>query len=110
MLGHNDSVQEVWDPNGDGSADQTRNWTLAGLEMEVPVADSTSAGTFKTGILFDSSVNSSFSGAEDLVFVTKLRPGTSGKFGRYDYEARIPFGLRDLKPGSDRVRIYEEVL
>ncbi len=43
---------------------------------------------------------------EDVVFITKVKPLQVGKFGRYDYEIKVPALIRDYKPGSSSIDFY----
>ncbi|MDY6774347.1 MAG: hypothetical protein SVS85_04050, partial [Candidatus Nanohaloarchaea archaeon] len=109
MTGHNDSVSEVWDPDGDGVAESTKTFSIAGSSKTVPVVNSTSDGTWKTGIMFDSADGEVYTGSEDLVFVTEIQDSVEGKYGIYDYEARVPSALESLKQGVDAVKVYTEI-
>lgn len=109
LTGHNDSVLELWDPNSDGTADETRQFSVGQRTLQVPVANSTTDGTFKTGILYDSDDGTPYDGSQDLVFVTKINQSTEGEYGIYDYEIRVPSSLSQLKPGQDMVEIFTEI-
>lgn len=109
LTGHNDSVSEVWDPDSDGAAESTKEYSISGQNLTVPVANSTSDGTWKTGILYDTMDGKPYSGSEDLVFVTEIQDSAEGKHGIYDYEIRVPFSLRSVESGVDRVNIYTEI-
>ena len=43
---------------------------------------------------------------EDVVLIAKVKPLEVGKFGRYDYEGKIPALIRDSKQGSSSVDFY----
>jgi hypothetical protein len=103
LTGHNDSSQELWDRDGDGTIDRTNSWDVGGRTLEVPVTNSTEDSPFDTGILYDSGDGSPFDGTQDVVFMTRIRAEKTGKYGTYDYEARIPFSLESQEPGSDLV-------
>jgi hypothetical protein len=105
LRGHNDSTQELWDRDGDGEIDRTESWEVGDRTVQVPVTNSTENSPFDTGILYDSGDGTPYIGSQDLVFVTKLDPDTTGSFGTYDYEARIPFSLRELRAEDDLVDI-----
>lgn len=109
MNGHNDSIKKLWDPNGDGIADQVENYEIAGVSKSVPVANSTSSNNFTTGLLYDSDQGDPYDGSQDILMVTEIRPSTVGKYGTYDYEVRIPFSLGGQIPGTDSVSIYSRL-
>ncbi len=107
---HNDSIQEVWDQEGDGESDMTGCFTVSGDEVcDVPIAHSSDESeVFKTGIMYEPENDESFDGSQPLVFVTSVEPNSEGSFGTYDYEARIPANLRDQKGETESITIYEE--
>lgn len=43
---------------------------------------------------------------EDVVLISKVKPLEVGKFGKYDYEIKIPALIRDYKQGSSSVEFY----
>ena len=109
LSGHNDSSQELWDRDDDGSIDRTNSWDVGGRTLNVPVTNSTEDSEFDTGILYDSGDGSPYDGSQDLVFVTRILPGTTGGYGTYDYEARVPFSLDSQRPGSDIVSVETQL-
>ena len=98
----------------DGWANTTLNFTLfSRFVTDVPVANSTNSSNFVTGILWDSSdsLNGNYSGAEDVVFLTRMNQDMQGRYGVYDYELRIPANLEgystlDLQ---DSISFYREL-
>ncbi|MFB6099730.1 MAG: CARDB domain-containing protein [Candidatus Nanohalobium sp.] len=105
MRGHNDSIQELWDDNGDGSIDRFESMKVGDRTLSVPVTNTTADSPFDTGILYDSGDGTGFDGSQDLVFVTELKFERTGKYGTYDYEVRLPFYLGDLRAGVDKVSV-----
>ena len=77
--------------------------------MDVAVINSTNNENFVTGILWDSSDDSdgefSISDKEDLVFLTEINGNSSGEYGIYDYEIKVPVELRNYD-SQDSSEIY----
>jgi hypothetical protein len=103
LLGHNDSVRERYDPDGDGLADVTRCIEIAGSEVcDVPFANSTNSSNFQTGILYDAADGTGFDGSQDIVFTTNVTATVKqGLYGEYSYEAKVPSTLAKQKGGND---------
>ncbi|MCD4739915.1 hypothetical protein K8R43_01835, partial [archaeon] len=81
------------------------------LLTNVPVVDSTNNTNFTTGILWDSGDGGAeYNGSQDLVFVTEINANATGAYGTYDYELRLPSGLKKLVSGSDLVELYVELI
>jgi hypothetical protein len=109
LKGHNDSVRSLWDHDDDGNIDRFRTMNVGGRSLGVPVTNSSENSDFDTGILYDSGDGTAYDGSQDLVFVTEMEPSSQGSFGTYDYEIRVPFSLRELKPGTDLVEFTTEL-
>lgn len=110
LLGHNDSLKTLYDDNKDGKADFTGCIPVSGSKLcDVPLINSTNTTSFRTGILHVSPSSNPYQGDEDLVFVTRTNSSKTGKFGNYDYEARIPFSLENQKPPQNKVSVYREI-
>ncbi len=107
--GHNDSISQLWDSNGDGIADERRELDIAGRTLEVPVANSSASNNFKTGLLYDSDQGDPYDGSQDIVIVTEINPSTDGEFDNYDYEVRIPHYLGQQVPDTDSISIYSRL-
>jgi len=108
MIGHNDSVKEDYDSNGDGEADYTRCVDVSGSEKcQIPFVNSTNTSNFQTGILHDA--ENGYDGSQNLVFLTLVNNSKQGSYGVYDYEANIPSALQRLKPGQDKLDIYTQL-
>jgi hypothetical protein len=105
----NDSLRRLYDMNNDSWPDNFANMTIAGVSYLVPIINSTNSSTFITGLMFDSADGATYTGAQDLVFVTMLNQSKQGKFGVYDYEARLPSKLATLKPGTSQILRMDEV-
>ncbi|WP_414837345.1 CARDB domain-containing protein [Candidatus Nanosalina sp. VS9-1] len=95
MSTHPDSIQEVYDKDGDGEADSTRCYTVLQEQLcDVPVANSTNSTNFVTGLLYDTADGTDFNGTQDLVFITEsYSEPRQGRYGVYAYESRIPSKL-----------------
>jgi hypothetical protein len=109
MRGHNDSIQELWDRDSDGSIDRFESYSIEGRTVSVPVTNSSENSVFDTGILYDSGDGPGFDGSQDIVVVSKILDNRAGGFGTYDYEARVPFYLGELRDGSDRVEVFSQL-
>ncbi|RME31467.1 hypothetical protein D6789_02630, partial [Candidatus Woesearchaeota archaeon] len=110
LTGFNDSIRRLFDANDDGVADTTATFTIMGSPVTgVPVVNSTNTSAFITGILWDSADGGAYTGAEDLVFVTKFNASQKGKYGTYDYEVRLPATLGDLFGSSPSVTQLQEI-
>ena len=113
MTGFSDSVEALYDKNNDGVADTTACFEIGSRTVcDVPVINSTDSnnGNFITGILWDSGDGGTeYNGTQDLIFITKINSDAQGTYGTYDYEARIPALLRDLKGTNDLIKIFMEV-
>lgn len=77
----------------------------------VPVINSTSAGTFRTGVLWDSAdgTNDEYDEGEDLVFITVYNEATAGLYGVYGYEMAVIETLDEYIGVTDLVRFYTEL-
>ncbi|MGM5480079.1 MAG: DUF2341 domain-containing protein [Nanobdellota archaeon] len=111
MTYFNDSIKKVFDVDNNGMADQTTSFTVGGSQIEnVPIIDSTSAGTFITGLLWDSADGGSeYDGSQDVIVITKLNESTAGLFGTYDYEVRLPVLLRNQTGITNQIERYDEL-
>lgn len=103
MRGHNDSIQEEFDP------DINQTFEISGEEKTAPVINSSSNGNFKTGIFYDSSEGTPYNGSQSLVFVSEIQDSTEGEYGIYDYEAKVPALLREQEGSNDLIDIYAEI-
>lgn len=109
MRGHNDSIESLWDANDDGTIDHFKSMEVGARSLNVPVINSTEGSDFETGLLYDSGDGSPYNGTQDLVLITEMEADKTGKYGSYDYEVKLPFYLGELRPGSDKVEIYQEL-
>ena len=106
-----DSVRRMFSVDGD-SPKQTM--TLSKVEhkeiLHVPYINSTNTSEFITGILWDMTEDTDGEygqeDGEDLVFVTRINTGRQGKYGVYDFEIRVPAGLREMNGANGYVHIY----
>ena len=81
----------------------------------VPLVNSTNNSNFLTGILWDSSDDIDGDGGydqtdkEDLIFVSIVNNGTTGRYGTYDFEIKIPANLTRYKGSNDYIDFYLEI-
>ncbi len=92
----------------------TESFTIFGNTIDnVPIVNSTNTSSFITGILWDSSDDSSngqFDSSEDIVFITRVNQSSQGKYGIYDYEISVPANLRKgITDSLTAVSIYTEI-
>lgn len=110
LLGHNDSLSQIYDEDGDGNPDITKCIDVGGRNLcDIPVINSTNTRSFQTGILYDSSTGNPYDGSQNLVFLTQVNNSETGKFGTYDYEIKIPFSLGSQQASTDTVSIMGEI-
>ena len=110
LTGHNDSLSNLFDGDGDGSADKTGCVLVSGSGLcDVPLINSTNSSSFRTGVLYDSSMGSSFDGSQNLIFATEINSSKTGKFGIYDYEVKVPYSLGRQEPTKQELKIYQEI-
>ena len=111
MTGFADSVNATYTSNNTPKA--LMNFTLYSRQITgVPVVNSTNTSSFVTGILWDySDGGAEYDGTQDIVFVTRVNLGKTGKYGSYDYEITYPSPLKDYKEAVyDTVDIYYEII
>jgi len=82
----------------------------------VPEALSTNNTNFYTGILWDTSIGYAHYNCSEnralrpnIVFATRINQDSSGKYGVYDYEIRIPEELGKYKGSTNKVSLYYEL-
>lgn len=109
LTSYSDSIYNSYTLSGNPISFQ--NYTVAGQEIAlVPVSNSTNSSNFVTGILWDKGDGGDeYDGSQDLIFITRTNRG-SGKYGIYDYEAKIPSTLKNYKLNAGRVTIYSELV
>jgi hypothetical protein len=114
MSGFEDSVSSSFTTDGN-TPRLVENFTINSRKIDnVPVINSTNNTLFMTGILWDMSdtlgTQYSYSGREDIVFVTQVNKQKPGKYGICDYEIRIPARLREYDPAdSKEVYLYYSI-
>jgi hypothetical protein len=97
-------VNQTYDSNGDGVADQTTTFDVYGDTLAgVPVVNASDGSPWLVGIIWDGDDGPEYTGAEDVVFIVKIKPGTNGAFGVNDYEAKVPSNLKSLKGSLDLI-------
>ena len=109
LVGHNDSLEKLFDEDNNGLIDDFQELEVGQRTLTAPAIDSTSSGSFKTFLLYNSKEGDSYDGSQDLVFVTPLKNDFEGEFGLYDYETKIPSTLGSLSGQSDKISIYTEI-
>jgi hypothetical protein len=109
--GYLDSIQSLFDKNGDGVPDRLITVTVAGRTINnVPVINSTNSSTFLTGILWDSGDGGAqYTGAQDIIFITIANASQQGAYGVYDFEVRLPVPLRTHASATPLVTRYDEL-
>jgi len=104
LEGHNDSVQESY------SLSNTKCFNISSSEIcDVPSVNSTNTESFQTGIFYDTGDGNGFDGTQDLIFVANTNTSKDGKYGNYDYEARIPSTLGEQKDGANKIDVFTEI-
>ena len=111
MSGFDDSVSALFDVDGNGGADSNSTFVVWGRSMtDVPTVNSINNSNFITGVLWDSGDGGSeYNGTQDLVFITEIEDDLVGAYGTYDYEMRVPAGLRSWKSGNELIEFYMEL-
>jgi hypothetical protein len=115
---YSDSINTSYTYNG--AVKEEYNITIFGKTIPyVPIVNSTNSSLFFTGIFWDSSDDTRNGGIvgeydltakEDIVFVTQATKAGQGKYGKYDYEIRVPANLRKYMPAdSNSVSLYGEI-
>ena len=105
-----DSINNTYTRNGEILSGVT--FEIFGQTIEdVPVVNSTTSDNFKTGILWDHSESSQYSGSENVVFITQVNKDQVGyQGGINDFEIRVPATLREYQgPDLERVIFYTEI-
>ena len=100
MTNFTDSLQNLYTTDSVAPR-KTKNFTIFGTPLaNVSVTNSTNSTDFETGILWDTSKDSSSNSEYDqtdkepLVFITDVALPKSGRYGYYSYEIRAPARLR----------------
>lgn len=106
-----DGVNDTYDSNGDGVADQTGWFVIFGRNItDVPVVDSYPGSPWVTGLMWDSDDGGTeYDGTQDVVFIVAINDSTQGAFGINDYEARVAALLRNLKGSNSMLAVYMEM-
>ncbi len=112
MENFEDSVKNTYTFGG-FAKDKANFTTFSKVVEDVPIINSTNNSNFITGILWDSSdsQDEEFDSSEDLVFISKISNDLQGKFGKYDYEIKVPAALRNYNSSdSDKALFYVELI
>ncbi len=110
MTGSNDSIEYYFDNDNDGTADNTREFLIAGTLMSVPITNSTNTSSFVTGLLWDSSYGGAeYNGSQPIVILTSFNGTYNGSFGSYEYEVRVPSALKKYFSPSDLIAFHIEI-
>jgi len=109
MGSYNDSVASIFTTDGNTPRALDNFIVHNYLISNIPVINSTNNSNFFTGILWDVSDDDdgeySQEDEEDLIFVSSINKMGDGKYGRYDYEIKVPVKLREYDP-TDAQEIY----
>lgn len=116
MTNMTDSINSTYLKTNYEPADMA-GFTINGIPTSyVSIVNSTNTSDFVTGILWDrtdSEINNYFDSEEkeDIVFATSINTGKTGMLGTYDYEIKVPAGLRKYQsPNSgNTLTFYVEV-
>ena len=110
MQGHNDSISKVYDGDQDGLSDATTCMEIAGEEVcDVPVVNSTNTSNFQTGLLYDGGESDSFDGSQEVVFAAEIKDKMQGRYGVYNYEAKVPSLLSTQYDPTDFIDLRVEL-
>jgi hypothetical protein len=106
---YNDSVNLSYTSNG--LPKDTKTFSILDDNISnVPVINSTINNNFVTGILWDSSDGGNeYNKSQDLVFVTEMNYNSTGKYGVYDYEIRIPVNIEKYASSTNSISFYYEI-
>jgi len=103
-----DSVNRTY--TNSGSPIETTNYTIYTKNVNyVPIVNSTNNTNFKTGILWDYNIGTTYNGTQDILFVSPINKNAQGYNATVDYEIRVPASLRSYKSGQDVVVFYAEI-
>jgi len=105
-----DSVNSTYLDNG--VPKETINKDIYGKKIiNIPVVNSTNSTSFKTGILWDyGDGGTTYSGSQDVVFLSIVNKSQQGYNETRDFEIRIPATLGKLSgPDMDKVAFYTEI-
>jgi len=110
MTGYDDSIVNLYINESNSTINTTTLITFTNTIDEVPITNSTNNTHFQTGILWDTSDSNdteyNSTDEEDIVFVTEINKDQAGAYGTYDYEMRIPAGLRSYKDSETRKTVF----
>ncbi|MDK2849806.1 MAG: hypothetical protein PWR32_473, partial [Candidatus Woesearchaeota archaeon] len=110
LTGFNDSIERLFDKDNNGIPDHLGTFVIGGRQVtEVPYINSTNNSNFITALLWDKGDGGTeYNGSQDLVLFTVINANTQGKYGIYDYEARVPSQLASYKGSTNMItRVYE---
>lgn len=111
----NDSDNVSYSYLSSGAPHTLRNFSIFSYFIgNVSVDNTTNSSNFYTGILWDMSDDGGggqfdTSDKEDLVFAANINNKTTGKFGIYDFEIKVPANLKDYKDGRSTIDFYSEL-
>ncbi|MFH1590894.1 MAG: CARDB domain-containing protein [archaeon] len=102
MTYYEDSLSELFDPDGDDEPDTLSEFEILGKVIQrVPVINSVASPSFLTGLMWDSGDGGEeYDGTQDIVIITRINESTAGAYGTYDYEVRLPYRLKEHRPGA----------
>ncbi len=105
-----DSVNSTYLENGVPKETITKD-VYGKYITNIPTVNSTNSTSFKTGILWDYGDGGiTYSGSQDVVFLSIVNKSQQGYNETRDFEIRIPATLGQLSgPDSDKVAFYTEI-
>jgi len=110
MTNYEDSISSLYTIDGSTPREVESFNVYDRLISNVPVTNSTNTSSFKTGILWDPGDGGiEYDGSQDLLVITSVNKSALGTYGRYDFEIRVPAGLRDLNGAGGYVDLYYEL-
>jgi len=107
-----DSVYSIY--TNSGTPKYVHNiYSFGHLIQQVPITNSTNNSNFVTGILWDFSDDTNGSSGEfdladkeDLIFISPINKQSSGTYGNYDYELRVPARLREYNSEDTKTAAF----
>jgi hypothetical protein len=115
MTSFNDSINQVW-AQGSNAPQQTMTILVSQKNItNVPVVNSSVSGSFKTGILWDTSRDTGngeydTTDKEPIVFFAEINSSSAGDYGTYDYQSKVPALLRSYAGSAGlTIAVYYEL-
>ena len=110
--GFPDNITYTYSPDGTHPK-EIRNYTIYGTNVSyVPIANSTTNSTFRTGIMWDMSDGGTEYGNainQSTVWVVNVTEATTDVYGIYDYLGSIPYTLATYEGSNNQIAVYVEI-